>query len=413
MFLCERCLVSPLGEELGTTESISLPAVYGKSEAAESDVMPGLLNRRVEKDSATEVELRAPEGGLATLADWETKVVRLEDLCRDGSILEAIALLEELERQGNDPQHRGIQQRLQEFPVLVHLRKAMGRRQAAFRLVAGPAFNEGEIWTTTTIKDPTLGDDYYVELQIRAVKNNERDPNGARAQFVVRSSLHNYPVSMTDVVTMSMELDLFKKEWLNCQQFCGSAGGPDSIYTAVSSSIFSIKMLPFALEDAFHRDVFICEERPDIPGSRPGVTTVECPIADSAMEFSKLHRTSLSSASASDGPASRKWTVPLSGTFKVNHFMPGLKGPGFTDSITAMRIGLPFFQWMVPLESFKAATAEICNTAMRDLKVNLFDKWSELQYSSRQAKHSAFYGRMQRMIDDSAATKLACSDSMS
>jgi hypothetical protein len=68
--------------------------------------------------------------------------------------------------------------------------------------------------------------------------------------------------------------------------------------------------------------------------------------------------------------------IRLSGSEKMNHFMPGLAGPEYTDCISSVRISVPLNSWLVPLSLVKPFLADIFAGTLKTVKKNVIDDWA-------------------------------------
>ncbi|CAE8628014.1 unnamed protein product [Polarella glacialis] len=319
-------------------------------------------------------------------------------LCTTGRTMEAVVALEQLELQVSsgarspatqDSASARLAARLRDEPVLQRLRAIRDRRATFLHRLAGPAWKEGENWATIELRDPNLGDHFRLQMQIRFANTAERDPHVASSQLIIGTKVFGFPMPLPKLIAFQSQVDLMQKEWLkDCSNLVGKPGGSDKLFTSFLTSVLAPKMLPWKLEEFLVRDFVVSEEALPINEARPGVTTMESSPADS-----------LNSYFGVEIPKPRRGMIRLSGSEKMNHFMPGLAGPEYTDCISSVRISVPLNSWLVPLSLVKPFLADIFAGTLKTVKKNVIDDWDNLEFEKRMVENSDFFNKIQAVVD--------------
>lgn len=346
-------------------------------------------------EETIEVCAQEPDPEVSPQPVVDTLEQRLEQvlcLCYRALAVEAFAAYQELERDAlkNREANSGFLTRLREDPTMCHLRQANGRHHVGLARVVEPAWKAGESWVSIKLQDPIIGDKFSMEMRIRFAKGEERDPKGPAAQMVISIDARDFPMPLDKLICMMAEGDLFKKNWIqDCESLAGIPGGGKLLWTNFFYTSLSPKLLPFKVEDLFMRDFVVCQSGgPPVPNSRPGVSLVETPPPDSMTRFLNY-----------EVPERRRAVVRVSGSTKVNHFMPALSDPeNMSDIIASAQLGLPLYQWMVPLEMLKSFFADLFQQTLRSIRLNIIDHWDEMEYQQRLMASSVFYSQMSEII---------------
>lgn len=367
--------------QLLCASELELPAFSAKGADA-GELGEGTPNTRASDRTSTEsVGSASPEGDDEPSA-VDVELGRIVGLCRSCRVLDAHAALEALgQRQETGEAARDFRARLALDPTLSRLGDVSGRILRASQLTLEPGMRRDLSWVTIDLQDAKIGPKFSLQIRMRHAQPEERQVGGPMAQLIMVGDVKGLPLTLRQVVALHCEVDLFRKEWVkDCEHLAGRPGIPDKLGSAFLHVQMSPRALPTKLEDVTRRDFALCVE-PSPEGNRPGVLVLESDTPEGAAECEGWAV-----------PPIRRGYMRLSGSLKLHRFMPSVHGPEFSDVLSGVRVGLPVPAWAVPLDLVKRFIADIFSTSLRMVKEGPIDHWKELEYDSRIASRSAFYG---------------------
>lgn len=248
---------------------------------------------------------------------------------------------------------------------------------------------ENESWAVIELHEPEVHQDFRLVMKLRHASSSERDPSGASTQLIISTKAIGFPLALTKIMAVHSQVNLLRKEWIkDCERLIGKPGGPDRLHTAVLSSLVSPKLLPVSVEDFFIRNFILQHEAPDWKDSRPGVMVMESSPPEGMTHFDDF-----------EFPKPRRAVVRITGTEKLNLFMPGINGPDFTDVLSSVRLNLPVPSWLISLDLLKRFLADIFSNSLRMIKANIVDQWSQLEFEKRMAMYPELFEQIQGIID--------------
>eukprot|EP00439_Symbiodinium_sp_Y106_P058509 s2891_g8.t1 len=248
--------------------------------------------------------------------------------CQLGEVSEAIQLFDNLEKQAQEDGNRQLLSVLH-GPALASLREISRRRAGFIERLVEPAWKDHSEWTFLNLSDPEIDPNFKLTF---------------RTRIMIGAHATGFPVNLTQLVAYHSRVDHIKKEWIkDCEKIYGKPASNQNLYTAILASLMAPRVLPFKLEDTsvilaertqkpdkIIRNFVLCKEAPPIPGSRPGVMVMESSPDDALTHYDGLEL-----------PAPRRGVIQITGSEKLNYFMPSLVGPNHIDAISSLRAQLP------------------------------------------------------------------------
>jgi hypothetical protein len=272
-------------------------------------------------------------------------------------------------------------------PLVAQLRAVGERLHYSMGRTIDCATRQDMHWAQLQIKDPKIGKDFNLEMKLRFAQDFEREATGPKTQIVVFTECSGLPLRLTDFVALQCETDLFRKEWMkDCVSYEGKHGLPNELVPAFVYVQLSPALMPFKLEELVLREFAVCPDGPPFQSescSSGGVLISENGPPDGVSEFQGFAI-----------PPTRFRMVRLTGEPKMLFATRSKLGRGCTDLFSAVRIGLPAPEWMVPLDLLKRFAADIFRESLRRLKEHVIDNWDNLGYKARVASREDFYNQV-------------------
>eukprot|EP00931_Biecheleriopsis_adriatica_P120909 TRINITY_DN96000_c0_g1_i1.p1 TRINITY_DN96000_c0_g1~~TRINITY_DN96000_c0_g1_i1.p1 ORF type:complete len:436 (+),score=93.69 TRINITY_DN96000_c0_g1_i1:88-1308(+) len=334
-----------------------------------------------------------PVSSVAVFEDDEDTEVTPENvskLCRQGKIVEAMEGLTLLERRAKSKQS-SLAEALSS-PELLRLREIRDRRDSFLTRLVQPAWKAGETWAVIELEDPQISPDFKLVMRIRLARGKERSSTAGGSQLIIGTRCEGFPLPLTKFIALHSRTHLLRKEWIkDCEKLVGKPAHAGNAYTALLVSMLSPKMLPFRLEDIIMRNFIIHSEAPpQIENSRPGIMVME---SSPSSELSHYDGVEL--------PKSRRGVLQITGSEKLNYFMPNRKNKEAVDVISSVRIFLPMPEWLLSLELVKRFLADMFANTLRNIKERVICQWDTLEYDQEIANDPAFFSQLQEIIDTS------------
>lgn len=326
-----------------------------------------------------------------------SKIQDLEDLlllCSEGQVAQALTSYEQMEEQANEDGNRKLLGQMHAHPDLADLRVIKKRRAAFFKRLVEPAWKgnwDDSEWKSFVIADPEIDPLFKVHMRMRFARGGERNAAKGGTQILIAARAEGFPVSLLKFAAFHSCVHLIEKEWIkDCERFVGVGAHEKSLYTAMLTSLLAPKILPVKLEDVIFRNFIVCKEAPpQLPGARPGILVMESSPDDKMTSYEGIEL-----------PKPRRGVVQITGSEKMNYFMPSqIGGPQYMDVISSIRAQLPIPQWLVPLELVKRFLADIFTGALKQVIEHVASKWEDRPFVHAIEKDPNFFQQVQDIID--------------
>lgn len=329
-----------------------------------------------------------------------SRVSKIEDidalilLCSKGRVAEALTNYEQMEEQANVEGDKKLLARLHSHPDLHDLRVIKKRRAAFMKRLVEPTMKanwQEDDWKSFVVSDPEIDPIFKVNMRIRFARGAERNPARGGTQILIQARAEGFPVSLLKFAAFHSRVHLIRKEWIkDCERFIGVGAQAKTLHTALLTSLLAPKILPVKLEDVIFRNFIFCKEAPAIPGSRPGIMVMESSPEEKMTTYEGIEL-----------PKPRRGVVQITGSEKLNYFMPGLAGPEYMDVLSCIRAQLPIPQWLVPLELVKRFLADVFTGALKQIIEHVASKWDDMPFVQEIQADPEFFNQVQELIDAS------------
>lgn len=316
----------------------------------------------------------------------------LKKHCQLGEVSEAIQMFDDLEQQAKKDGNRQLLSVLH-GPALASLREICRRRAGFIERLVEPAWKDHSEWTFLNLSDPEIDPNFKLTFRMRFARGNERNHAKGGTQIMIGAHATGFPVNLTQLVAYHSRVNHLRKELIkDCEKIYGKPASNQNLYTAILASLMAPRVLPFKLEDKIIRNFILCKEAPPIPGSRPGIMVLESSPDDELTHYDGLEL-----------PVPRRGVIQITGSEKLNYFMPSLIGPNHIDAISSMRVQLPVPQWLISIELVKRFLADVFTNTLRTIKDQVCSNWDDLPFNADIEADPAFFGKLQEIIDASTA----------
>lgn len=326
--------------------------------------------------------------------DIDAKLEEATCLCRQSRLFEAYDLIEPVACLGR------VQSKISSEPLLRKLLQVHDRFQGAIKQTMTPALRTDVTWRTITVKDPKIHKDWSLEFSLRHADESEFQKGGPSSQVIIKSQMFNYPLSLAKYMSLCVEIDQVRKDWIeDCDFMSGVCGGEAQLYEGCCQMVIASALMPFHLQETMVRAISYCAKPPFDPGclgkgAGQGILTVESNPPDGVKEWEGWTLP----------PDARKKVVKLSGTVKTIYAMPG-DDPSLVHIFAASRLHLPVRPFLLPLDMAKRIIADLFRKSIARIKKNVFDKWQDYEFDARRKKNPTLYKQFQDEICGASSGK--------
>jgi len=318
-------------------------------------------------------------------------------LCSKGLVAEAIASYEQMEDEAHSQGDKKLLSRLHSHPDLHDLRVIKKRRSAFMKRLVEPAFkgSDDNEWKSFVVSDPEIDPLFKVHMRLRFARGAERNVARGGTQILIAVRAEGFPVSLMKFAAFHSRVHLIQKEWIkDCERFVGVGAQAKTLHTGMLTSLLAPKILPIKLEDVIFRNFIFCKEAPPLlPGSRPGILVMESSPDEKLTTYEGVEL-----------PKPRRGVVQITGSEKLNYFMPGLAGPEYIDVISAIRAQLPVPQWLVPLELVKRFLGDVFTGALKQVIEQVTSRWESTPFGQEILNDPEFFNQVQELIDNASSS---------
>mmetsp|Transcript_72088 Transcript_72088/g.168698 ORF Transcript_72088/g.168698 Transcript_72088/m.168698 type:complete len:397 (-) Transcript_72088:59-1249(-) len=320
-------------------------------------------------------------------------ITPLKEFVEEGEVSEAIERYEQLELIANESGDGKLLATLHQSTGLHDLRAIIKRRRGFLKRLVEPSWKEHSEWTYLEIAEPEIDPNFKLTFRMRFARGDERNHARGGTQIMVGAHAVGFPVNLTQLVAYHSRVHHIKKEWLkDCEKIVGLPASDHNLYSATLTSLLAPKVLPFKLEDVIIRNFIVCKEAPPIPGCRPGVMVME-----SSPDEEQTHIEGL------ELPKPRRGVIQITGSEKLNHFMPSIVGPNHVDAICSIRAQLPLPQWLISLDLVKRFLADIFSNTLKVIKQQVANDWDKLPFNDDIEADPKFFAKIQEIVEASTA----------
>jgi len=289
------------------------------------------------------------------------------------SIISGTSGAEELERTLLHLQDDGTLQSLRDFGA---------RYRTALAEIAAPARRTDTAWGEFHMEDPLISEDFTITFKVRYKTEDEYDPHGPLAQFVVRAEMAHIPLRLSRRVAIEREVDLFgltADASMTYDLIEGNARTRENLFSAGLRNIRRGGIMPFKT-DNFELREFTALRDPPLPGLQ---APTFCMMASNPPEDTSWF-------GGCKVPPCRHGCKRVSGMTILRFLEPESKPDQFRMTILAQGgVNVPTF--LLPIGLVKRIAAHHILATMRHMAVNVAAHWDEMPYQERMDKCPEFY----------------------
>jgi len=347
----------------------------------------GIVSKHAEDEQEYHEDVSKP-----SRSPLEEKLNAISDLSARAHVFKAHALLEDLLQSSDSAVREEVQEKLPSFPLLPKVQSAYKCLQDAIDLTMIPALRTDVTWTSCTVKDPKISQDFVLNFSMRMADSSEFETGGPSSQIIMRGEVSRFPCSLTAFMLLQTEADLARKEWIkDCESVRAWPGGEMQLSRVLVQVLLAPMLLPFRLQETFLRTCSVCDEPPfnsGAPGSssQSGVVVMEANPPQGQDEYEGW---------TLPAPAHKR-ALTLRGTLKMFYVTPSAD-PKAVDVFAAVRVGIPVSPYIVPLELLKRIIADLMRESFARIKEKVIENWQGYDFDAREAANPAFYEQFRLM----------------
>mmetsp|Transcript_10540 Transcript_10540/g.17577 ORF Transcript_10540/g.17577 Transcript_10540/m.17577 type:complete len:413 (-) Transcript_10540:195-1433(-) len=311
------------------------------------------------------------------LNNLEEQFAAVQQLCREARVLEAGSKLDELDwglaaalksqTEASNP-FLEFSERVKVDPVLRKLKLLRPRVQAQLKpdaLLSLVLKGEKSAWIAETVKDPSIGENFTLEVKVRFAEKPEYIAGAGACQFILCCTCSGWPQPVESFIALVRELDFGKKEHIHdCTDLQGTPGGPEQLMTAWLRYVVRPALCPLNLEFVLRREFDLLQDGA-IPGYPAGVMMLEKSMPTGVADF-------------------EGWPVPPTkwGQYRMSndvvwHASPDKERQGCASIIMAGRYGAPIPKWMAPLSIIHKVCMGTIHKTLQKLIVAALPEWDK------------------------------------